>query len=227
MISKIVYKYKKLVICVLIILGVAFYFKANALFGNHIDHNVIQHTATGMRYIQSQDVIDQAAVVKALNKSHELVGLKGEMIKSYTYKDSLFKNHGWLKDWIGQRSLEITSQVHFKTGINLQEIVKSDGVKVIGNTIHIKLSDEAYRLISVDMPFNELGFQQSNGVMRGSLTMEQKQQLYGEMRRIVENNIMNDETIKANTYAGVSESLKALLGKIDNVKQVVISPRMD
>jgi hypothetical protein len=218
-----IYKHRKIFAAVVVV-GVLSYVVTNLYLGNHIDPEQVHHTYTGLNYVKDSQVIDKDLIIKSLSKTQQLVGMEGHATKTYIYTDSIFKEHNWLKDALGQRSLEVTVDAIFKTGINLSDIKDSDLV-AYGSTLYFKVPKHV--LISLDVPFNEIIFKAKNGLIRSDLSLEEKQFLYTEIRKIITNNIMSDETIKNNTYAGVKDALQNLISKVPNVGKIVFSPRME
>jgi hypothetical protein len=213
-----IYKYRKLIICVMFILGVAFYYIAHQTGVQPIDHSQSNIYSNIGSYIKDQGVIDKEMVIKALKTKAELVGLSGHITKSYTYHDSLFQGGGWLKDAIGQRVLEMDTNAFFKMGINLQDISQDD-ISVYGNTLFIKIPKQI--LISLDIPYDQIVFKAKTGILRGSMSEADKQMIYTEIRRLVTDNILNDDSIINKSSDGVKTALQALLEKIPNCGRIV------
>jgi hypothetical protein len=154
-----------------------------------------------------------------------LVGLESHAEKIYQFSDSFFEQHGVVKDFFGNRSLEIVANTYFQTGIDLSSIHNED-IVVYGQTLFLKLSKEQIHLISLSIPFNEMQFHSNVGLFRSDFNLEDKQFLYGEIKKTVENEIMNNASIKDETYKNVSETLRNLLEKIPNCTKVVIQERL-
>jgi hypothetical protein len=226
MIAYKLYKHRGKILSLIVVMGAALYVTTQLHLGNgnpvEIQH--LQNLPIGS-YIQDQHLIDKETIIRTLQKKSEIVGLDEHFSRHITYTDSVFKETGWLKDAIGRRTLDITAEVFFKTGIDISELVKDDNIRVFGSTLHIKMPHET--LISLNIPFDKMTFKETSGWIRSPLSLEEKQMLYTEIRKVVESNIMSDETIKNNTYEGVKSSLQLLLGKIKNVDQIIFSPRIE
>jgi hypothetical protein len=212
------YKWRKLIICVMVILGVAFYFVSHIHLGNHIDTQQIQHTYTGLSYIKDSGVIDKEMVIKSLSSTQQLVGMEGHVTKTYIYSDSIFKEHGWLKDTLGQRTFEMDVNAVFKMGINLSDI-KPEDISVYGHSLFIRVPKQV--LISMDVPYDQIIFKIKTGLIRSELSESEKQMLYTEARRLLMDNIMGDQTIIDKSYKGVTDALQNLLEKIPNCNRIV------
>jgi hypothetical protein len=216
------YRWRKLIICVMVILGVAFYFVSHTHLGNHIDTSQIQHTYTGLSYIKDSGVIDKEMVIKSLSSTQQLVGTEGHVTKTYIYSDSIFKEHGWLRDVIGLRSIEMDVNAFFKMGINLSDITQED-ISVYGHTLFIKIPKQI--LISLDVPYDQIIFKTKTGLMRSQMSESEKQMLYTEARRLLTDNIMGDQTIIDKSVSGVEDALRNLLEKIPNCNRIVFKAK--
>jgi type II secretory pathway pseudopilin PulG len=217
-------KWRKLIVCVIVILGVALYFVANHHTGQ-IDTQQIQHTVNASSYIKDVQTVDRNMVIKVLKSKAELVSNSGIVEKHYTYSDSIFKDHGYIKDLLGQRSLDVLAKGYFKTGIDLSSI-SSDNIVTYGQTIFVKLPKDQMQLISLDVPFNEMGFVEKSGIFRSQLSLQDKQVLYEQIRNTLQNEIMNNDEIKDKTYNQAAQVLQNLLEKIPNCNKIVIQPKL-
>ncbi len=222
MIIKHIYRHRKLFVAAVIVAGIT-YIVSNLHLGGSVNPDEVHHTYAGLSHIKDSQVIDKDMVINSLHKTGKLVGLESTATKIYTYSDSIFEGHNWLKDSIGQRSIELDVTAFFKTGINLSDIT-DNSVVAYGNSLFVKLPKS--ELISLDIPFDQIVFKVKTGLIRSELSMEEKQMLYTEIRKIVTNNIMSDETIKTNTYDGVKAALENLLSKVPNCNRIVFSPRL-
>ncbi|OPH61852.1 hypothetical protein BC351_01010 [Paenibacillus ferrarius] len=224
MIVKHLYKHRKLFATIIVVTGVT-YFVSNLHLGGGVEPEVVHHAYTGLNHIEEADVIDKNVVIKAIHSKSELVGLDTHGLKTYIVSDSFFQNHGSIKDYLGNRTLEIIAQTYFKTGIDLSSIHNED-VVVYGQTLFLKLSKSQMQMISLDIPFDQIQFNTKLGLFRSNFSLEDKQFLYSELRKSVENEIMNNEIIRENTYKNVSDTLRNLLEKIPNCTKVVIQEKI-
>ncbi|GFN32468.1 DUF4230 domain-containing protein [Paenibacillus xylaniclasticus] len=82
------------------------------------------------------------------------------------------------------------------------------------------------KLISLDIPFDAIEFRSKTEFFRTGLSMEDKQRLYTQFRAIMEQEILNNEQIKENTYDGAIKALTRLLENIPYYDRVVIQPKI-
>ena len=220
MITSKVFKYKKLIFCIMLIMG--FVIGGTYLYLSHktgLDYsNSVRTELPISTLIKDSGVIDKNLVIKSLTGTQQLVGMEGHAEKSYTYYDSLFKGHNWLENVVGQRSIEMDTNSFFKMGVNLSDI-KSEEIQVYGNSLFIKLPKQI--LISLDIPFDQIVFKTNTGILRSGLTDVDKQTIYTEIRRLTTENIMSDNVVISKSTIGVQDALRSLLEKIPNLNRIV------
>lgn len=214
-------KYRKLIICVIVGVMIAGLIFVRLHTGSGTITTVPIPKEIGYAWIKHAEVIDQNLVIKSLNKVQQIVGFEGHVEKVYTYSDSMFKNHGWLKDIVGQRSLTMDAHGYFKLGIDIS--FTQDDIKAYGNTLFVKLPKEV--LISMDVPFDQIIYKSKTGLIRNELSIPEKQYLYSEVRRIITDNIMNDRNIQEKALNGTKDAIKSLLENVPNCNRIIFTTK--
>lgn len=168
--------------------------------------------------IVRQEIIDKKLVIKVLTNVGQVVGLEGDVQKTYSYSDSWFKSHKKIFDWIGGCTYTMDADARFKMGINLQDITNED-ITISGKNLLIFLPKPV--LVSLELPYDKIKVKDEVGFFRIPLAEKEKQFIYGEVYKSIQSEILNNKDISSKASKGVQEAMRGFLDKLPNVDKVI------
>ncbi|TVY09846.1 DUF4230 domain-containing protein [Paenibacillus cremeus] len=154
-----------------------------------------------------QFTIDRAMVIKSLSSSSQIVGLSATVTKEYKYIDNKFYGH---------REYHYTAVCYLKLGYDVEDVIKN--ISISGTTIVIHKPE--VKLISMDIPMNEISVERNVGLLRSELSFEDQQGIYEFMRVNAKTDVMHDEKLLSETRLKTNKAVESLLMAIPNVKRV-------
>jgi hypothetical protein len=163
------------------------------------DHDVKQTPVEAPHYV------DKQAVINALSTKAQIVGLTGKVSKTVEYHAD---------KWYGDKTYKLAATGTFKLGVNTSDIQ----VTTEGNTVKVKFPQP--KIISVDLPFDKAAVTKDVGMFRSDLSEGELQAMYGKARTGATEDIKRDRQAFEKAEASVERTIEALVGQVDNVKEV-------
>ncbi len=149
--------------------------------------------------VEKTNLIDKAAVMKAVTSKAYIIGLEGNLNKSLSYDDSLSQSSTF--DLLAKRKFDVTFDARFLIGIDAEHIK----IIIKNNTVIIALPEPT--LIALE-PSN-VKFQEQNGLFRIPLTDDYKLYLL--------NKATESAKVEAMSQANkdkATESIKSIITKL-------------
>jgi len=205
-------KFKLLLIKALIAIVASFLLVSGTVYA------VNKHNNSGeeVKIIQQHDkvkdqsyIISKEAVMSKLDSTVKIVSMSEEIHKSLEdVNDGFF----------GERHTELSLDGTYQMGIHTKDIqvLHIDNDRGI---IHIKLGKPS--LISLDLPFNSLKFEKTQGWARLSMGEEEQKNFYIVSKKSITKELTSNKEIlkKANMYN--EKAVKELFKDIPNVRAIV------
>lgn len=189
------------------------------VFGSHRGHSSPTNPVSNhVNIIKRAEVVDYKMVIKSLSQLGQVVGMEGKIAKSYTYKDSMFKSHNMILNWLGEREYTLDTSATFKMGINVGDIQEQD-VVISKDTIVVYLPKPV--LISLEVPYDQVGVRTDTGLLRHGLSESDKQIIYGQVTKSLRSEIMVNKDASVEARKGVQKALDDVLSMIPNVQKVM------
>jgi hypothetical protein len=163
------------------------------------DHDVKQTP------VETPHYVDKQAVINALSTKAQIVGLTGKVSKTVEYQDG---------KWYGDKTYKLAATGTFKLGVNTADIQ----VTTEGNTVKVKFPQP--KIISVDLPFDKAAVTKDVGMFRSDLSEGELQAMYGKARTGATEDIKRNRQAFDKAEASVERTIEALVGQVDNVKEV-------
>jgi hypothetical protein len=156
--------------------------------------------------VQAKQLVNKDAVLDALSKTPQLVGLTGDISKTVTLTDN---------KWFGDKTYELTLNGEFKLGIETEEL----DITTRGNTVVVHFPQP--KLISVDLPFDQASIKKDVGLLRQDLSESELQSLYGEARKEAVQDICVNIKARERAEAAVEHALEDLIEQVPAVESVI------
>jgi hypothetical protein len=164
------------------------------------------HEGTKVTPVETPHYVDKQAVINALSTKAQIVGLTGKVSKTIEYKDD---------KWYGDKTYKLAATGTFKLGVSTSDIQ----ITTEGNTVKVKFPQP--KIISIDMPYDKAVITKKIGpFFRLDLTDGQKQAMYGKARTGATEDIKRNRQAFDKAEASVERTIEALVGQVDNVKDV-------
>jgi hypothetical protein len=116
--------------------------------------------------------------------------------------------------WYGDKTYKLAATGTFKLGVSTSDII----VTTSGNTVTVKFPQP--KIISVDLPFDKAALTKDVGFMRKDMSEAQLQAMYGKARTGATEDIKRNRQAFDKAEASVERTIEALVGQVDNVKDV-------
>lgn len=156
----------------------------------------------------SYEVIDEAAVISALQSKGQLVGLTGKVAKTVTLTDD---------EWYGDKTYSLTAKGTFKIGVDTDDI----SVSTSGNTVTVRFPQP--KIISVSMPFDKAAISKDVGLLRKDLTEAELQAVYGNARQGAIDDIKRDRQAFDEAEESVERIIERLVESVAGVEHVDVN----
>jgi len=155
--------------------------------------------------VNTEEVVDQQLVIETLKSNYQIVGLEGDVNKTYSHTSN---------KWYGDKTITLDITGTFKMGYNLSDVTFT----IKDNIITIKAPEVV--LISFDLPYDEIEINKTVGLVRKDYSEEDIQLFYKEAKESAKAELFADEEVMNKAKLESQKAIKQLLLPIKNVKDV-------
>jgi hypothetical protein len=159
----------------------------------------------------SEYIISEEAVMSKLKAKSQIVSLQQELTKTDTFVDDSL---------LGQRKTELNVKGKYIFGLNTKDIE----IQHIDNntgTVYIKLGTPV--LISLDIPFDQIQFDKTQGWFRLSMSDEEEKKFYKAVVKNIETELMKDKEVLKTADLMNKNVVENILKIIPDIKNVVFN----
>ncbi|WP_025909307.1 DUF4230 domain-containing protein [Priestia flexa] len=153
-------------------------------------------------------IISKETVMSKLDSTVKVVSMKEDINKKLEDVD---------KGFLGERVTELKLHGTYMMGLHTKEI-KILHIDNEQGILYLKLGEP--KLISLDIPFDQLEFDKTQGFMRLALDEEEQKNFYKASKKRIEKELLGNEEImqKANMYN--QKAIEKLFSDIPNIKEI-------
>ncbi|MGM9986355.1 MAG: DUF4230 domain-containing protein [Bacillaceae bacterium] len=152
-------------------------------------------------------IVTKETVLGRLKSLGQIVSMQQEFSKEYIdVDDSLF----------GERQTRFTVAGTYKMGLEIKDI---EVVNIDGETIHIALPK--VKLISLEIPFNQIEIDKVKGKLRRKMGSDEEKQFYKVIEKNIRKEISSDKEIQNQANLHNKQVIEDLLKELANVEYVV------
>ncbi|MGM7720641.1 DUF4230 domain-containing protein [Metabacillus sp. Hm71] len=157
----------------------------------------------------SHYIISEHMILGKLQSKSQIVSIEQSINKTDTKVDDGF---------LGERRTELTIHGTYKMGMNTKDIEIKHIDQETG-TLHISLGKPI--LVSLDIPYDEIDFEKTQGFFRLAASDEEKKNFFKATKNNIINEIMNDKEIIKQAEMNNRDVVKEILTKIQGVNYIV------
>jgi len=150
-------------------------------------------------------VLHEATVISALQSKARIVAPTGDVEKTLSQSDENF--------W-GHREYKLTVRGDFVLGVDTSDI----DVSVSGHTIKVRMPQP--KVVSLDLPYDEMTLTEQKSLLRKELPDEAKKALYTKAEAAVRKDIAEDRDVQAKAERQMEDAVSGLLLKINGVEHI-------
>lgn len=154
-------------------------------------------------------IINEQMILSKLQSKSEIVSIQQNIDQTYTDID---------KGWSGDRHTEIHIKGTYKMGLETSSIKINYIDNEIG-IVYIKLGEP--KLVSLEIPFNDIQFDKSQGFFRLSMSEQEEKQFYKAVEKNVRDELMSNKEVLKQAELFNQEHIWELLSMLPMVKSVV------
>lgn len=152
-------------------------------------------------------IVTKEMVLGKLKSLGQIVSMQQEFNDEYIdIDDGLF----------GERQTQLTLAGTYKMGMEIKDI---EVVYIEGETIHIELPET--KLISLEIPYDQVDFDKVKGKLRRSMNEDEKKQFYQVAENNIRKEISKDKEIQNQAELHNKQVIEELLKELNGVKYVV------
>lgn len=154
-------------------------------------------------------IINEEMILSKLQSKSKIVSMQQNIDQTYTDID---------KGWSGDRHTEIHIKGSFKMGLETSLI----NINYIDNqtgTVYLSLGEPI--LVSLEIPFNDIQFDKTNGFFRLAMNEQEEKQFYKAVEKNVKDELMSNKEVLKQAELFNQEHVRELLSMLPMVKSVV------
>ena len=172
--------------------------------GQSKEVEVIEHKS---EISKAENIIDEDMILGKLKAKSQIVSLE----QSFTKKSSSVDDA-----WYGDRHTEMKLKGEYKLGLNTKDI-EVRHIDSANKIVYIMLPDPV--LISLELPFDDIEFDKTQGFLRLALDEDEQKQFYKSVEKEILKEIKADEDIHMQADLNNQEVVRGLLESagIENV----------
>jgi hypothetical protein len=156
------------------------------------------------KYIISEDLI-----LSKLKSKSQIVSLQQTLHKKDTFVDD---------NLLGERKTELTVNGTYKMGLNTKDI-EIRHIDSENGIIYIKLGSPV--LISLDIPYDKVEFDKTQGWLRLAMDEEEQKNFYKSVDKNIEKELINDKELLKVADSMNRDVIMDLLNGLPEIKNVV------
>lgn len=205
-----IWKIKKILLKVLIgILALSILTVAVKSFYNPQPAIKIYQAHEQISNTETQYIISEEMIMSKLKSKSQIVSLQQNLNKTDTIVD---------ENMFGKRKTELTIKGTYKMGLETKEI-HINHIDSSTGIVYIKLPQPI--LISLEIPFDQIDFDKTQGFFRLSANEDEQKTFYKAVHKNVEKELLNDKEVMklADTYN--KDAVEDILRLIPNVKAII------
>ncbi|MDT0160426.1 DUF4230 domain-containing protein [Bacillus sp. AG4(2022)] len=154
-------------------------------------------------------IINEQMILSKLQSKSEIVSMQQSIDQTYTdVDDNLF----------GKRHTEIHIKGSFKMGLETSSI-KINYIDNETGIIYIKLGKP--KLVSLEIPYDQIQFDKSQGFFRLSMSEKEEKQFYKAVEKNVRDELMSNKEVLKQAELFNQEHVRELLSMLPMIKSVV------
>ncbi|AZV43604.1 hypothetical protein BAOM_2995 [Peribacillus asahii] len=193
--------FKKFLIKALLVVA-ALFLAFNVLNLHKENQNKVEVIKQTEEVKSSTYIIDKEMVLGKLKMNPQIVSLEQKFSDKDTQVDD---------SWLGERHVELKVKGKFKLGINTSEI-ELKHIDLTNRIVYLKLGKPT--LISLELPYNQVKFEKTQGFFRLALDEKERENFYIATEKSIRNEILHNKEImkQANLFnqAVISGLLKEM-----------------
>ena len=147
-------------------------------------------------------IIDEDIILGKLKAKSQIVSLE----QSFTKKSSSVDDA-----WYGDRHTEMKLKGEYKLGLNTEDI-EVRHIDSANKIVYIKLPDPV--LISLQLPFDDIQFDKTQGFLRLALNEDEQKQFYKSVEKEIRREIKADKEIHKQAGLNNQEVVRGLLESV-------------
>ena len=152
-------------------------------------------------------IVTKEMVLGKLKSLGQIVSMQQEFTDDYIdIDDGLF----------GERQTQLRLAGTYKMGLEIKDI---EVVYIEGKTIHIELPET--KLISLEIPYDQVDFDKVKGKLRRSMSEDEKKQFYKVAEKNIRKEISGDKGVRNQANLHNRQVIEDLLKELNGVKYVV------
>jgi hypothetical protein len=158
---------------------------------------------------ESKYIISEEMIMSKLKSKSQIVSLQQDLSKKDTYVD---------KNFFGERDTEITIHGNYKfgletKGIQIKHIDNENGI------IFLHIGKPS--LISLDIPFDQIKFDKTQGWLRMSMDDKEEKTFYKAVHKNIEKELLSDKELMKQVDLHNKNVIMDLLKMIPDIKSVI------
>ena len=157
----------------------------------------------------SKYIISEQMIMSKLKSKSQIVSLEQQLDKKDTFVDENF---------FGKRATQLKLHGTYKLGLNTKDIEIKHIDSNIG-MVCIKLGQPA--LISLDIPYNEIEFNKSQGFLRLAMDEKEEKNFYKAAKKNIEFELMKDKELMKIADSMNKDVVENILKLIPEIKSIV------
>jgi hypothetical protein len=154
-------------------------------------------------------IINEEMILSKLQSKSEIVSIQQNIDQAYTDID---------KGWSGDRHTEIHIKGSFKMGLETSSI-KINYIDNETGTVYLSLGKPV--LVSMEIPFDDIQFDKSQGFFRMAMNEQEEKQFYKAVEKNVRDELMSNEEVLKQAELFNQEHVRELLSMLPMIKSVV------
>lgn len=165
-------------------------------------HEQISNTET--EYIVSKEMI-----MNKLKSKSQIVSMQQNLNKTDTLVD---------ENWLGERQTELTIKGTYKMGIETKDI-HINHIDTSTGIVYLKLPQPI--LISLEIPFDQIQFDKTQGFFRLSANVDEQKTFYKAVHKNIEKELLADKEVLKLADSYNRDAVEDILRLIPNVKAII------
>jgi hypothetical protein len=159
----------------------------------------------------SKYIISEEMVMSKLKSKSQIVSMEQTLHKTDTIVDDSL---------LGQRKTELTLKGTYKMGLNTKDI-QVQHIDNQNGIVYIKLGKPV--LISLDIPYDQIKFDKTQGFFRLALDEKEEKQFYKAVHKNIESELNKDKEVLKTADLMNRDVIMDLLKMIPDIKSVVFN----